>query len=157
MYTVSVRAHYDAAHFLRKYKGKCERMHGHRYVVEVAVRVAELNEAGIAFDFVDLKGHLRALAEDLDHLRPDRLTDAVGDLFDAVRCRLTARDQAVEPPDALPGNREGDRGHRQPDDQCQSHSSLPICRPAAAPARREPIGLRGGRQPCIVQRDPTCG
>ena len=67
MYTVSVRAHYDAAHFLRKYKGKCERMHGHRYVVEVAVRVAELNEAGIAFDFVDLKGCLRELAEDLDH------------------------------------------------------------------------------------------
>jgi 6-pyruvoyltetrahydropterin/6-carboxytetrahydropterin synthase len=67
MYTVSVRAHYDAAHFLRKYKGKCERMHGHRYVVEVAVKVAELNEAGIAFDFVDLKGCLRELAEELDH------------------------------------------------------------------------------------------
>jgi 6-pyruvoyltetrahydropterin/6-carboxytetrahydropterin synthase len=67
MYTVSVRAHYDAAHFLRNYKGKCERLHGHRYVVEVAVRVAELNEAGIAFDFVDLKGRLRELAEDLDH------------------------------------------------------------------------------------------
>ena len=67
MYTVSVRAHYDSAHFLRKYKGKCERLHGHRYVVEVAVRVAELNEAGIAFDFVELKGRLRELAEDLDH------------------------------------------------------------------------------------------
>jgi 6-pyruvoyltetrahydropterin/6-carboxytetrahydropterin synthase len=67
MYTVSVRAHYDSAHFLRKYKGKCERLHGHRYVVEVAVKVAELNEAGIAFDFVDLKGHLRELAEELDH------------------------------------------------------------------------------------------
>jgi 6-pyruvoyltetrahydropterin/6-carboxytetrahydropterin synthase len=67
MYTVSVRAHYDAAHFLRKHKGKCERLHGHRYVVEVAVRVAELNEAGIAFDFVDLKSRLRELAEELDH------------------------------------------------------------------------------------------
>jgi 6-pyruvoyltetrahydropterin/6-carboxytetrahydropterin synthase len=67
MYTVSVRAHYDAAHFLRNYKGKCERLHGHRYVVEVAVKVAELNEAGIAFDFVDLKGRLRELADGLDH------------------------------------------------------------------------------------------
>ncbi len=67
MYTVSVQAHYDAAHFLRNYKGKCERLHGHRYVVEVALQTAELNEAGIAFDFVDLKRHLRELAEGLDH------------------------------------------------------------------------------------------
>ncbi len=67
MYTVSVQAHYDAAHFLRNYEGKCERLHGHRYVVEVAVQTTELNEAGIAFDFVDLKRHLRELAEALDH------------------------------------------------------------------------------------------
>ncbi|NIP57047.1 MAG: 6-carboxytetrahydropterin synthase QueD [Gemmatimonadetes bacterium] len=67
MYTVSVQAHYDAAHFLRNYKGKCERLHGHRYVVEVAVQVEELNDAGIAVDFVDLKGHLRELADGLDH------------------------------------------------------------------------------------------
>ena len=67
MYTVSVQAHYDAAHFLEHYKGKCERLHGHRYVVEVAVQTEELNEAGIAFDFVDLKRHLRDLAEGLDH------------------------------------------------------------------------------------------
>lgn len=67
VYTVSVQAHYDAAHFLRHYKGKCERLHGHRYVVEAAVRASELNEAGIAFDFVDLKRELRDLAEELDH------------------------------------------------------------------------------------------
>ncbi|MBW3533906.1 MAG: 6-carboxytetrahydropterin synthase QueD [Gemmatimonadetes bacterium] len=68
MYTVSVQAHYDAAHFLRNYKGKCERLHGHRYVVEAALQASELNEAGIAFDFVDLKRELRALAEHLDHV-----------------------------------------------------------------------------------------
>ena len=67
MYTVSVQAHYDSAHFLRNYHGKCERLHGHRYVVEVALQTAELNEAGIAFDFVDLKRHLRELADGLDH------------------------------------------------------------------------------------------
>ena len=67
MYIVSVQAHYDSAHFLRKYKGKCERLHGHRYVVEVALQAEELNEAGIAFDFVDLKRELRALADGLDH------------------------------------------------------------------------------------------
>ena len=67
MYTVSVQAHYDSAHFLRKYKGKCERLHGHRYVVEVALQTDQLNESGIAFDFVDLKAILRELADGLDH------------------------------------------------------------------------------------------
>jgi len=67
VFTVSVQAHYDSAHFLVHYRGKCERLHGHRYVVEAAVQTAALNEAGIAFDFVDLKRELRALADRLDH------------------------------------------------------------------------------------------
>jgi 6-pyruvoyltetrahydropterin/6-carboxytetrahydropterin synthase len=67
MYTVSVQAHYDSAHFLRNYRGKCERLHGHRYVVEAAFQVERLDQAGMAFDFVDLKRELRALANDLDH------------------------------------------------------------------------------------------
>jgi 6-pyruvoyltetrahydropterin/6-carboxytetrahydropterin synthase len=67
MFVVSVQAHYDSAHFLRNYHGKCERMHGHRYVVELALNTSELDEAGIAFDFVIVKKHLRDLAERLDH------------------------------------------------------------------------------------------
>src|SRR5262245_14438000 len=67
MFVVTVQAHYDSAHFLRNYKGKCERLHGHRYVVELALARKELNEAGIAFDFVDVKKNLRAGAERLDH------------------------------------------------------------------------------------------
>jgi 6-pyruvoyltetrahydropterin/6-carboxytetrahydropterin synthase len=67
MFVVSVQAHYDSAHFLRNYKGKCERLHGHRYVVELALVAERLNESGIAFDFVDVKRELRALADHLDH------------------------------------------------------------------------------------------
>ena len=67
MYLVSVQAHYDSAHFLRNYHGKCERLHGHRYVVELALAKDELDESGIAFDFVDVKRELRALADALDH------------------------------------------------------------------------------------------
>ena len=67
MFVVSVQAHYDSAHFLRNYHGKCERMHGHRYVVELALHSHELDQAGIAFDFVIVKKHLRDLAERLDH------------------------------------------------------------------------------------------
>jgi 6-pyruvoyltetrahydropterin/6-carboxytetrahydropterin synthase len=67
MFVVSVQAHYDSAHFLRNYHGKCERLHGHRYVVELALASEELDEAGIAFDFVHVKKALRDLAERLDH------------------------------------------------------------------------------------------
>ncbi|MFW6205604.1 MAG: 6-carboxytetrahydropterin synthase QueD [Gemmatimonadota bacterium] len=67
MYVVSVQAHYDSAHFLRKYKGKCEKLHGHRYVVEAALVAEELNRSGLAYDFVDIKRHLRELADRLDH------------------------------------------------------------------------------------------
>ncbi len=100
MYTVSVQAHYDAAHFLRNYRGKCERLHGHRYVVEVAVETAELNEAGIAVDFVELKRHLRELAESLDHRHLNDLPEFAGKetsaeiqarfFFDELRARLPA-------------------------------------------------------------------
>jgi 6-pyruvoyltetrahydropterin/6-carboxytetrahydropterin synthase len=67
MFVITVQAHYDSAHFLRKYHGKCERLHGHRYVVEAALTSETLNESGIAFDFVDVKRELRALADHLDH------------------------------------------------------------------------------------------
>jgi 6-pyruvoyltetrahydropterin/6-carboxytetrahydropterin synthase len=67
MFIVSVQAHYDSAHFLRNYHGKCERMHGHRYVVELALTATDLDEAGIAYDFVDVKRELRAIADHLDH------------------------------------------------------------------------------------------
>jgi 6-pyruvoyltetrahydropterin/6-carboxytetrahydropterin synthase len=66
-FTVSAQAHYDAAHFLRNYQGKCAKLHGHRYVVEAAVRLETLDDSGIAFDFADLKGVLRELADGLDH------------------------------------------------------------------------------------------
>ena len=74
MYVVSVQAHYDSAHFLRHYKGKCERLHGHRYVVEVALQTEDVDESGLAYDFVDLKRHLRELANRLDHENINELT-----------------------------------------------------------------------------------
>ena len=67
MFVVTVQAHYDSAHFLRNYRGKCERLHGHRYVVELALATDELDAAGIAFDFVEVKKHLRDVADRLDH------------------------------------------------------------------------------------------
>jgi len=79
MFVVTVQAHYDSAHFLRHYQGKCERMHGHRYVVEVALATEQLDAAGISFDFVDVKRELRLLAEYLDHQNLNELPP-----FDAI-------------------------------------------------------------------------
>jgi 6-pyruvoyltetrahydropterin/6-carboxytetrahydropterin synthase len=67
MYTISVQAHYDSAHLLRDYEGKCARLHGHRYVVQVVVQAPEVGSSGMVFDFTDLKKHLKELADGLDH------------------------------------------------------------------------------------------
>jgi 6-pyruvoyltetrahydropterin/6-carboxytetrahydropterin synthase len=67
MYQVRVKRHFDAAHALRGYEGKCEAVHGHRYEVVVCVESAELDEMGLAYDFTALKRVLDAIIERLDH------------------------------------------------------------------------------------------
>ncbi len=67
MYIINVRSHYDAAHFIRDYNGKCERLHGHRYEVEVALSFEDLGAGGIAYDFTDAKQQLRAVTDEMDH------------------------------------------------------------------------------------------
>ena len=67
MYEISVEKHFDAAHYLRDYKGKCENLHGHRYTIVVKVSAEKLNEIGLAYDFTDLKAHLNKILERYDH------------------------------------------------------------------------------------------
>ncbi len=67
MYEITVEKHFEAAHYLRGYQGKCEAMHGHRYRIVVKVRADKLNDIGLAYDFTDLKRHLNAILERFDH------------------------------------------------------------------------------------------
>lgn len=67
MFLLNVKAHYDSAHFLRNYHGKCENLHGHHYVVEAALSYDDVGPGGMAFDFTEAKVHLRAIANELDH------------------------------------------------------------------------------------------
>ncbi len=67
MYQISVEQHFDAAHFLRGYQGKCEAVHGHRFRVVVTVKSPAVNDIGIAYDFTELKGHLRDILFRFDH------------------------------------------------------------------------------------------
>ncbi len=67
MYQVSVEQHFDAAHFLRGYRGKCEALHGHRFRVAVRVRAHSVDELGMAYDFTELRKHLGDILSRLDH------------------------------------------------------------------------------------------
>ena len=67
MYQVSVESHFDAAHFLRNYKGKCENLHGHRYKVIANISTNKLNDEGLAYDFVELKRQLNGILDTFDH------------------------------------------------------------------------------------------
>ena len=67
MYEITVEKHFDAAHYLRGYKGKCENMHGHRYAVKVKISAKKLNDIGLAYDFTDLKRHLDDILARYDH------------------------------------------------------------------------------------------
>ena len=67
MYEVCVQRHFDAAHALRGYQGRCENLHGHRYEVVACARKKDLNEIGLAFDFTAFKGKLDQVLDGLDH------------------------------------------------------------------------------------------
>ena len=67
MYQLFVEEHFDAAHYLPNYHGKCENLHGHRFKVIARVEAARLDETGLAYDFVQLKQHLREVLAQFDH------------------------------------------------------------------------------------------
>lgn len=67
MYEIVVEKHFEAAHYLRGYQGKCEAMHGHRYRVVVRIKARQLNDIGLAYDFGDVKLHLNRIMERYDH------------------------------------------------------------------------------------------
>jgi len=67
MYTVRVEAGFAAAHFLTRYHGKCERLHGHNYKVFVTVSGTELDDGGMLLDFGLMKAALRKVVLEVDH------------------------------------------------------------------------------------------
>ncbi len=67
MYQLFVEEHFDAAHYLPDYHGKCENLHGHRFKVVARVEAPGLDETGLAYDFAGLKRHLREILSQFDH------------------------------------------------------------------------------------------
>jgi len=58
---------FDAAHRLPNYDGKCARVHGHTYDVEVVLEGPVDEGSGFLMDFYDLKQILKSVLEELDH------------------------------------------------------------------------------------------
>jgi 6-pyruvoyltetrahydropterin/6-carboxytetrahydropterin synthase len=67
MYEVKIQADFSAAHNLREVGGKCESLHGHNFIVEVAVESQSLNEEGMVIDFRILKAKTKDVLDILDH------------------------------------------------------------------------------------------
>jgi 6-pyruvoyltetrahydropterin/6-carboxytetrahydropterin synthase len=62
-----IETHFSSAHQLRGYGGKCERLHGHNWKIQVYVVAEKLNEIDLAMDFHDLKRLTNETIAPLDH------------------------------------------------------------------------------------------
>ena len=67
MFRLKTSAAFEAAHRIVDYPGKCRRLHGHNWTVEVEIVGAELDDLGMLVDFKLVKKHLNAALETLDH------------------------------------------------------------------------------------------
>jgi len=67
MFEISVEKDFDAAHFLRGYRGKCEALHGHRFKVVAVVVTDKLDNIGMGYDFSELKQKLGEVLARFDH------------------------------------------------------------------------------------------
>lgn len=59
-----VKQKFSAAHYLENYRGKCEKMHGHTFQIEVAIQVNRLDKSGIGIDFQTLKAFVESILPD---------------------------------------------------------------------------------------------
>jgi 6-pyruvoyltetrahydropterin/6-carboxytetrahydropterin synthase len=67
MYELSIETGFASAHQLRGYKGKCEKLHGHNWKVQISVTAERLNEIDLAIDFHELKKISNEVISPLDH------------------------------------------------------------------------------------------
>jgi len=66
-YELLIGSQFSAAHNLRHYKGKCERLHGHNWRVDLRLAGEEVGEAGMLLDFIEAKRLLGEVLADFDH------------------------------------------------------------------------------------------
>jgi 6-pyruvoyltetrahydropterin/6-carboxytetrahydropterin synthase len=67
MFEISVEETFSSGHALRGYRGKCENPHGHNYRVQVILHGPALDNAGLLYDFSQLKKSMNAVIAGVDH------------------------------------------------------------------------------------------
>lgn len=67
MYELTVETSFSAAHQLRGYQGKCERVHGHNWKVHAHVVSGSLDDTDLVMDFHELKRLANETVSMLDH------------------------------------------------------------------------------------------
>ncbi len=75
MFELTVGGHFDAAHYLREYKGKCARIHGHTWRVVVKIRGTKIDKTGMLVDFSLVKSKLQEVINLLDHILLNEIPD----------------------------------------------------------------------------------
>ncbi|MGE4504813.1 MAG: 6-carboxytetrahydropterin synthase QueD [Desulfovibrionaceae bacterium] len=101
---LTVRREFSASHQLRHYGGKCERMHGHNFGVEVVVEGERLDpDIEYLVDFGDLKRLTDEILARLDHRHLnetppfDRVNPSSERIAEHVYTELAPRLAAVAP------------------------------------------------------------
>lgn len=67
MYTLTVVTDFSASHIIPGHPGKCARLHGHNWKVEISIQARELNGLGMAVDFADVKQLAKTVIDEVDH------------------------------------------------------------------------------------------
>ncbi len=62
-----IQDQFSAAHNLREYKGKCEKLHGHNWRVDLRLEGDRLDNKGMVLDFKEGKRILAEALEPFDH------------------------------------------------------------------------------------------
>ena len=108
MYTLRVEGAFEAAHRVVGYPGKCDRLHGHNWVVEAVFRGTELDDLGMMIDFKTAKAALMAVLDEFDHRYINEIPpfDAAANptaenLARIIFERLSAREEVISSPAEL--------------------------------------------------------
>ncbi len=67
MFRLEVKDHFDAAHRLLGYEGKCSSTHGHKVDVVVGIQGNKLDDLGMLVDFSEVKKVLKERLDKYDH------------------------------------------------------------------------------------------
>ena len=67
MFEIKLIRKFSAAHNLRNYRGKCEKLHGHNWKVETILAGECLDKSEMLFDFTEAKKLVDAVLSEFDH------------------------------------------------------------------------------------------